>query len=127
MALWRAMHVQVDPPPHVLKDEIGLQLAVPGPGWRHRPDMDPAGCRELDDRIREDGCALCPACVKPCGLKNALEAGRQSSHTAAAPISQVSTGPIRPSTSTTGWLSYAMATRLRCESLSQVCRSPVYP
>jgi hypothetical protein len=26
--------------------------------------------------------------VKPCGLKNALEAGRQSSHTAAAPTSQ---------------------------------------
>jgi methyltransferase (TIGR00027 family) len=43
VALWRAMHVLVDPPPHVLKDEIGLQLAAPGPGWRHRPDMDPAG------------------------------------------------------------------------------------
>ncbi|MFD9210896.1 class I SAM-dependent methyltransferase [Streptomyces sioyaensis] len=40
-ALWRAMHVQVDPPPHVLKDEIGLQLAAPGDDWRHRPDMDP--------------------------------------------------------------------------------------
>ncbi|MBM4795958.1 class I SAM-dependent methyltransferase [Streptomyces sioyaensis] len=40
-ALWRAMHVQVDPPPHVLKDEIGLQLAAPGDDWRRRPDMDP--------------------------------------------------------------------------------------
>jgi len=39
-ALWRAMHVQVDPPPHVLKDEIGLQLAAPGDDWRRRPDMD---------------------------------------------------------------------------------------
>ncbi|MFD5734562.1 class I SAM-dependent methyltransferase [Streptomyces sioyaensis] len=40
-ALWRAMHVQVDPPPHVLEDEIGLQLAAPGDDWRRRPDMDP--------------------------------------------------------------------------------------
>jgi methyltransferase (TIGR00027 family) len=43
VALWRAMHVQVDPPPHVLEDEVGLQLAAPDDGWRHRPDMDPAG------------------------------------------------------------------------------------
>lgn len=40
VALWRAMHVQVDPPPHVLEDEIGLRLAAPGDGWRARPDMD---------------------------------------------------------------------------------------
>jgi methyltransferase (TIGR00027 family) len=39
-ALWRAMHVQVDPPPHVLADEVGLRLAAPGEGWRRRPDMD---------------------------------------------------------------------------------------
>jgi methyltransferase (TIGR00027 family) len=37
------MHVQVDPPPHVLEDEIGLQLVAPDNGWRARPDMDPAG------------------------------------------------------------------------------------
>jgi methyltransferase (TIGR00027 family) len=43
VALWRAMHVQVDPPPHVLEDEIGLELAAPDDGWRRRPDMDPAG------------------------------------------------------------------------------------
>ena len=43
VALWRAMHVQVDPPPHVLEDEIGLQLAAPDDGWRDRPDMDPRG------------------------------------------------------------------------------------
>jgi methyltransferase (TIGR00027 family) len=41
VALWRAMHVQADPPPHVLEDEIGLRLAAPGDGWRRRPDMDP--------------------------------------------------------------------------------------
>jgi methyltransferase (TIGR00027 family) len=43
VALWRALHVRVDPPPHVLDDEIGLQLADPDDGWRSRPDMDPAG------------------------------------------------------------------------------------
>ena len=41
VALWRALHVQVDPPPHVLEDEIGLRLAAPDEGWRQRPDMDP--------------------------------------------------------------------------------------
>jgi O-methyltransferase involved in polyketide biosynthesis len=30
VALWRALHVQVDPPPHVFEDEIGLQLAASG-------------------------------------------------------------------------------------------------
>ncbi|MET8851436.1 class I SAM-dependent methyltransferase [Amycolatopsis sp. NPDC004625] len=41
-ALWRALHVEVDPPPHVFTDELGLRLADPGEGWRHRDDMDPA-------------------------------------------------------------------------------------
>ncbi|MGH6881071.1 MAG: class I SAM-dependent methyltransferase [Hypericibacter sp.] len=45
VALWRALHVQVDPPPHVLEDEIGLRLAAPDEGWRHRPDMDPQATR----------------------------------------------------------------------------------
>src|SRR5438270_10233017 len=45
VALWRAMHVQVDPPPHVLEDEIGLKLVAPGDGWRDRPDMDPQATR----------------------------------------------------------------------------------
>jgi methyltransferase (TIGR00027 family) len=45
VALWRAMHVQVDPPPHVLDDEVGLRLAAPDDGWRARPDMDPEGTR----------------------------------------------------------------------------------
>jgi methyltransferase (TIGR00027 family) len=43
VALWRAMHVQVDSPPHVLEDEIGLQLVGPDDGWRQRPDMDQHG------------------------------------------------------------------------------------
>lgn len=41
VALWRALHVQVDAPPHVLEDEIGLQLVAPENGWQRRPDMDP--------------------------------------------------------------------------------------
>ncbi len=45
VALWRAMHFQIDPAPHVLEDEIGLQLAAPHDGWRNRPDMDPHATR----------------------------------------------------------------------------------
>jgi methyltransferase (TIGR00027 family) len=39
-ALWRALHLEVDAPPHVLDDRIGLQLAAPDPDWRQRPDMN---------------------------------------------------------------------------------------
>jgi methyltransferase (TIGR00027 family) len=41
VALWRALHVEVDAEPHVLVDEVGLRLADPPPGWRARQDMDP--------------------------------------------------------------------------------------
>ncbi|MGK9231574.1 class I SAM-dependent methyltransferase [Inquilinus limosus] len=40
VALWRAMHVEVDAPPPVLDDRVGLQLAAPEEGWRRRGDMD---------------------------------------------------------------------------------------
>lgn len=64
VALWRAMHVQVDPPPHVLEDEIGLKLVAPDEGWRSRPDMDPhftssfrasivARARFIEDLVKE--------------------------------------------------------------------------
>ncbi|MGA9883974.1 MAG: class I SAM-dependent methyltransferase [Candidatus Acidiferrales bacterium] len=43
VALWRALHVQADPLPHVIEDEIGLKLVAPDNGWRRRPDMDPQG------------------------------------------------------------------------------------
>ncbi|CAN5851485.1 class I SAM-dependent methyltransferase [soil metagenome] len=39
VALWRALHVQVDAPPHVFDDELGLALVGPDPGWQKRPDM----------------------------------------------------------------------------------------
>ena len=41
VALWRAMHVVADPPPHVFEDEVGLRLISPSEDWRSRPDMDP--------------------------------------------------------------------------------------
>ncbi|MFI8521122.1 class I SAM-dependent methyltransferase [Streptomyces sp. NPDC085481] len=48
VALWRALHVQADPRPHVIEDEIGLRLAGPEDGWTGRPDMD----REATSRMR---------------------------------------------------------------------------
>lgn len=47
VALWRALHVQVDPPPHVIEDEVGLRLVAPDDDWRRRPDMDPQGTRRF--------------------------------------------------------------------------------
>ncbi|MFN8023081.1 MAG: class I SAM-dependent methyltransferase [Acidimicrobiales bacterium] len=40
-ALWRALHVAVDAPPHVLDDTVGLRLVDPPADWRDRPDMNP--------------------------------------------------------------------------------------
>ena len=45
VALWRAMHVQVDAAPPVLADVIGLRLVNPDDTWRQRPDMHPQGTR----------------------------------------------------------------------------------
>src|SRR5438094_3756021 len=67
VALWRALHVQVDPPPHVLEDEVGLKLAAPDEGWRSRPDMSPftrpfrasivARARFIEDVVAEQAAA----------------------------------------------------------------------
>jgi methyltransferase (TIGR00027 family) len=67
-ALWRAMHVQIDEPPHLIEDEIGLALASPDAGWRDRPDMHPRGTRPyraaivsrtrfVEDLLLEEGIA----------------------------------------------------------------------
>jgi methyltransferase (TIGR00027 family) len=45
VALWRALHVQLESAPHVLADEIGLKLAAPPEGWQQRGDMHPQGTR----------------------------------------------------------------------------------
>lgn len=50
-ALWRAMHVQDDPPPHVFEDEIGLKLAAPDEDWRSRADMHPQWTRRIRGAI----------------------------------------------------------------------------
>ncbi len=39
VALWRALHVQCDPPPHILEDTVGLDLIAPDANWQSRPDM----------------------------------------------------------------------------------------
>lgn len=46
-ALWRALHRQTDATPHVIEDEVGLQLVSPPEGWQKRPDMDPSFTKRL--------------------------------------------------------------------------------
>ena len=41
VALWRALHLELDGEPPVLGDLVGLRLADPADGWRQRPDMHP--------------------------------------------------------------------------------------
>ncbi|SAK77030.1 methyltransferase [Caballeronia pedi] len=45
VAMWRALHVEADAPPHVLADTIGLELLAPDANWRERGDMNPAFTR----------------------------------------------------------------------------------
>lgn len=45
VALWRALHLEVDGPPPVLDDAVGLALLDPPDGWRERGDMHPMGTR----------------------------------------------------------------------------------
>lgn len=63
VALWRALHVQADAPPHVFEDETGLALVAPEAGWQGRPDMSPftrpfrasivARARFIEDLVEE--------------------------------------------------------------------------
>lgn len=51
-AMWRALHVLIDEPPHVLDDTLGLRIAgVDDDEWRKRPDMDPEGTRSTRSSI----------------------------------------------------------------------------
>lgn len=38
-ALWRALHLEIDHPPLIVKDLWALKLTRPAPGWQQRPDM----------------------------------------------------------------------------------------
>ena len=40
VALWRALHLQLDAEPHIFRDEIGAKL-VDEKDWRERQDMEP--------------------------------------------------------------------------------------
>jgi methyltransferase (TIGR00027 family) len=40
-ALWRALHLEADSPPHVFEDDVGLKIAAPEAEWQSRPDMSP--------------------------------------------------------------------------------------
>lgn len=68
VALWRALHLEVDDPPHVVTDDIGRALAQPEADWRLRGDMHPIGtagfrasivgrARFLDDLVRDRAAA----------------------------------------------------------------------
>jgi O-methyltransferase involved in polyketide biosynthesis len=90
VALWRAMHVRFDPPPHVLDDEIGLDLAAPDEGWHRRPDMDPhftrlfrasivARARFIEDLVVEQaGRGVAQYVILGAGSTPSRSAGRRS-------------------------------------------------
>lgn len=45
VALWRAIHLQLDAFPSVFNDDIGLKLIAPEEGWQKRGDMHPQGTK----------------------------------------------------------------------------------
>lgn len=47
VALWRALHLELDAKPHVLDDTVGMRLVAPPEDWRQRPDMDPQRTRTM--------------------------------------------------------------------------------
>jgi|SRR5580693_1578463 O-methyltransferase involved in polyketide biosynthesis len=79
VALWRAMHLEVDPPPHVFEDDLGLRLAAPNEGWRGRPDMHPQGTSPFRASIvaRMLPLELADPAVRP-GLERATQGARAS-------------------------------------------------
>ncbi|MGN6184330.1 MAG: class I SAM-dependent methyltransferase [Thermoanaerobaculia bacterium] len=64
VALWRALHLEADAPPHVFHDEVGVKLADPEPAWQQRGDMSPftrpfrasivARARFIEDLVEEE-------------------------------------------------------------------------
>jgi hypothetical protein len=98
--------------------DAAARLSLPGTGmpvaqtWQVRllcPWLC-AGSQQASDRAGPRVTALGHGNAAVAGLtrpvKNALEAGRHNSHTTARPVSQSSTGTIRPSTvaPTTEWI-----------------------
>jgi hypothetical protein len=80
VALWQAMLVEVDEPPHVLRDGTGLRLATPDENWRRRPDI---------------GSGLCVFEVDRAGGRRENVAGWSSAVTAASDLRTTSKGNRR--------------------------------
>ena len=55
VALWRAMHVLVDAPPHVFVDEVGLSLVAPDEGFGEDDEKD-----EVAEDVGFDGGVASP-------------------------------------------------------------------
>lgn len=64
VALWRALHLEIESAPHIIEDTVGLKLLNPEEGWRDRGDMNPeftkmfrasivARARFIDDLVIE--------------------------------------------------------------------------
>lgn len=45
-ALWRALHMEIDPPPHIFTDNLAAKL-VGEKNWRDRPDMEPNFSKQM--------------------------------------------------------------------------------
>lgn len=45
VALWRALHLQLDAHPYVITDDVGMRLIAPEDGWQKRGDMHPQGTK----------------------------------------------------------------------------------
>lgn len=69
-ALWRALHVAIDPAPHILTDEIGLKI-INEPNWRDRPDMNPEFSKPM--RASITGRARFIEDLLEDGMKNGVE------------------------------------------------------
>jgi len=78
-ALWRALHLEVDSPPHVFEDDVGIKLVGPDDGWRNRPDMSPftrpfrasilARARFVEDLVAEQtACGIAQYVILGAGL-----------------------------------------------------------
>lgn len=126
VALWRAIHVQVDAPPHVLEDEVGLRLVAPEDGWRSRPDMDPqftrpfrasivARARFIEDLVvaRANGTPFISFFTPPEMLALAREAGFREVRHVSALVNQSSLQvAIEPSRRTPAGVRTAIAQSL---------------
>ena len=77
VALWRAFHVQVDAPPPVFVDEVGLRLVAPDDEWHGRPDMGRQRLIDLGLGI-PSSLRLVPVDFEAAGIERAAAGARAS-------------------------------------------------